>query len=60
MISSLLQNLHSKNSFLKHSILFAFLIIQQRLGATHFKSKLGNYYFLIASIISINLFAEFS
>jgi hypothetical protein len=57
--SAFLQNLHSKNLLLKHLISFAFLIIQQRIGAKNSNNKLDNYYFLIASIKSINFFAEF-
>jgi hypothetical protein len=58
--SAFWQRLHSKNSFLKHMIIFAFLIIQQRIGATHFKIKQNDSCFSIASINSITFFAELS
>jgi hypothetical protein len=54
------QNLHSKNGLFKHLISFAFLINQQRIGATHFKIKHSDSCFSIASIYSASFFAEFS
>jgi hypothetical protein len=52
MISSLLTRNSFKGLFYKYLILIAFLINQQRVGATHFKSKHSDSCFLVTSIYS--------
>jgi hypothetical protein len=58
--SAFCQRIYPKISSLKHLISFAFLINQQRIGATHFKIKHSDSCFSIASIYSDSFFAEFS